>query len=95
MACRKIRLRNIPATRFTSGGGTVYYNVDIDRCSGIVRVWEKRKRTVATMDLAGLASLVMQRHYEQLARERLAERRTRRRSVRRGPLAFRCAEAMS
>lgn len=87
--CRKIRLRNIAATRFASGGGTVYFNMEIDRCSGIVRVWEKRRRTVATLDLAGLARLVMQRHYEQVARERMAERRSRRRSVRRGPLAFR------
>jgi hypothetical protein len=86
--CRKIRLRNIEAQRFTTGGGTVYYNVEIDPCSGVVKVWEKRRRTVATMDLSGLAALVMQRHYEQMAREQQTERR-RRRSVRRGALAFR------
>ena len=88
----KIHLRNVSAQRFTSGGGTVHYNIEIDRCAQIMTVREKRRRVVATMPLGMLAKMIMDRYYASLVRERTAERR-RRRLVRRGALAFRGLEA--
>lgn len=84
MRC-KVRFRNIEAPRFTSGGGMMRLNMEIDRCTGIVRVWRVRHRDVAELTLPVLAKIVMDRRAAALAREKLAARKHRR-LVRRGLL---------
>ena len=90
MRC-KVRFRNIEAQRFTSGGGTIRFNMEVDRCTGLVRVWQTRHRTVAEIELSTLAKIVMERWAMVQAREHQAERK-RRRLVKRGLLGMRdCA----
>lgn len=88
MGC-KAHFRNITTTRFSSGGGIVRYNMMIDRCAGIVQVWESGRRTRAELDLPALARMVMDRWAMMQAREQLAERK-RRRLVKRGLLGCAC-----
>ena len=84
----KVHFRNVAVQRFASGGGLLYYNIEVDRCAGLVTVREKRRRTVATVPLGVLAKLVMERFYAARVREKRAEKQ-RQRKVRRGALAFR------
>lgn len=84
MGC-KAHFRNITTTRFPSGGGIVRYNMMIDRCAGIVQVWQSKHRTRAEIDLPTLARMVMDRWAMVQAREKQAERK-RRRLVKRGLL---------
>lgn len=86
MRC-KVRFKNIAATRFPTGGGIVRFNMEIDRCTGLVRVWQARHRTVAEIDLSTLARMVMDRWAAIQAREHMAEKKRSRR-VRRGLLGL-------
>ena len=86
MRCRAI-FRNIEAPRFSTGGGVVRYNMEVNRCTGLVRVWEARHRDVAEIELSTLARIVMDRWAAARAREQVAERK-RRRLVRRGLLGM-------
>ncbi len=88
MKC-KVHFRNITTTRFKTGGGTVRYNMEVDRCSGIVRVWQVRHRSVAEIDLPTLVRLVTDRWAMVQAREKQTERK-RRRLVKRGLLGLGC-----
>lgn len=74
----KIRFRNVLTNRFTSGGGALKLMIEVDRCSGMVDVWEAGHRDVATMDLGTLAKIVLERHWRLQAEQRPV------RSVRRG-----------
>lgn len=86
MRCKAL-FRNIETTRFPTGGGTVRYNMEVNRCTGLVRVWESRHRTVAEIELSTLARIVMDRWSAAAAREQMVERK-RRRLVRRGLLGM-------
>ncbi len=86
MRCN-VLFRNIEAIRFPTGGGTVRYNMEVNRCTGLVRVWESRHRTVAEIELSTLARIVMDRWSMAQAKEQMVERK-RRRLVRRGLLGL-------
>ena len=86
MRC-KVRFRNLVTTRFTSGGGLVRLNMEVDRCTGLVRVWQTRHRSVAEIDLPTLARMVIDRWAVVQAWEKLAEKK-RRRFVKRGLLGL-------
>jgi hypothetical protein len=86
MRCKAL-FRNIETTRFPTGGGTVRYNMEVNRCTGLVRVWESRHRTVAEIELSTLARIVMDRWSMAQAKEQMVERK-RRRLVRRGLLGL-------
>ena len=86
MPC-KAHFRNIMTTRFPTGGGTIRLNMMIDRCAGIVQVWQSKHRTRAEIDLSTLARMVMDRWAMVQAREKLAERK-KRRLVKRGLLGL-------
>jgi hypothetical protein len=64
----KVRFRDIVAPRFSGSGSLVHYIMEVDRCTREVRVWEKRHRDVALLDLGTLAKIVMQRHQAAQAR---------------------------